>query len=133
VFDLNTSVPVKTTADYQLWERQNAFVMSILNTNIVGGRAQTFVCTHSIHSDAHAVMQEFHANYTSKGNVAALCSDFHRELSLLQLTPRYPGGPTQFIQSFQSLYLDFEDATGKTVRKLDNYLLLSLAILPSQI
>jgi hypothetical protein len=31
------------------------------------------------------------------------------------LTPRYPDGPTQFIQTFQSLYLDLEDATGKAV------------------
>jgi hypothetical protein len=62
VFDLDTTVPVKTTADYQLWERQNAFVMSMLNTNIVGGQAQTIVCTHSIDGDAHAVMQEFHAH-----------------------------------------------------------------------
>jgi hypothetical protein len=84
VFDLNTTVPVKTTVDYQLWERQNA----MLNTNIVGGQAQTIVCTHSIDGDTHAVMQEFHAQYASKGNVTALCSDFHRELSLLQLTPR---------------------------------------------
>jgi hypothetical protein len=61
------------------------------------------------------VCVRFYCHYASEGNVTALRSDFHRELSLLQLTPRYPGGPTQFIQSFQSLYLDLEDATGKTV------------------
>jgi hypothetical protein len=83
--------------------------------NVVGGQAQTIVCKHSIHGDADVVMKEFHANYASKQNVSALRSGFYRELSLLQLTHRYPGGPTQFIQTFQSLYLDLEDATGNTV------------------
>jgi hypothetical protein len=129
VFDLDTIVPVKTTADYQLWERQNAFVTSMLNTNIVGGQAQTIVRTHSIDGDAHAVMQEFHAHYASKGNFTALCSDFHCELSLLQLTPRYPGGPTQFIQIFQSLYLDLEDATGKTVNDEEKVGQLSASVI----
>jgi hypothetical protein len=129
VFDLDTTVPVKTAADYQLWECQNAFVMSMLNTNIVGGQAQTIVRTHLIDGDAHAVMQEFHAHYASKENVTALCSDFHRELSLLQLTPRYPGGPTQFIQIFQSLYLDLEDATGKTVNDEEKVGQLSASVI----
>jgi hypothetical protein len=103
--------------------------MSMLNTNIVGGQAQTIVCTHSIDGDAHAVMQEFHAHYASKGNVTALCSDFHRELSLLQLTPPYPGGPTQFIQTFQSLYLDLEDATGKTINDEEKVGQLSASVI----
>ena len=79
MFDLETTVPLKTTADFQLWERQNAFVMSMLNNNIVGRQAQTIVRKHSIDGDAHAVMKEFHAHYASKGNVTALRSDFHRE------------------------------------------------------
>jgi hypothetical protein len=35
VADLKTAVPFKTTADYQLWEHQNAFVMSLVKTQLM--------------------------------------------------------------------------------------------------
>jgi hypothetical protein len=57
--------------------------MSMLNTNSIGGQAQAIVRKHLPDQDAYAVMQNFHAHYASKGNATALCSDFHRELSLL--------------------------------------------------
>jgi hypothetical protein len=65
VFDLEKIAPLRSTVDYQLWEHQNAFVMSMINTNIVGGQAQTIVCKHSVTGDANTVVKEFHADYAS--------------------------------------------------------------------
>jgi hypothetical protein len=60
--------------------------MSILNTSIVGGQAQSNVRKHSITGNTNAVLNESHAHPASKGNVTVLHSGFHRDLSLLHLT-----------------------------------------------
>jgi len=71
IFELETTAPLRTTVDFQLWEHQNAFVMSMLNTNIVGGQAQI----------------RFMFVMLQKEMLLLLCSHFPRGLSLLQLTP----------------------------------------------
>jgi hypothetical protein len=60
--------------------------MSMLNTSIVGGQAQSNVRKQSITGNTNAVLKESHAHPASKGKVTVLRSGFHRDLSLLHLT-----------------------------------------------
>ena len=115
IFNPSTNVPPVTTEDYCLWNLQQAFVMSVLNHCVQGGQAQAILCQYSSLGDAHNALSEIITHYTANGNISSLCTEFHCEIATLCLTPKYSGGPTCFLQDFQSLYLDLEEAMGTPV------------------
>ena len=57
-------------------------------------------------------MHSLITHYTADDNISSLRTEFHHEIATLHLTPKYLGGPTHFLQDFQSLYLDLEEAMG---------------------
>jgi hypothetical protein len=115
IFDLNALIPAENSEDMNLWKRQEAFVMSMLYTNVTGGQAQTIVCQHATTGSAHQVIHDLHNHYAAKGNVTALRSGFYCELAMMKLDCNYPGGPTKFLQEFQMLYLDLEESTATVI------------------
>ena len=43
IFDSNTTIPDENTEDFNLWNKQQAYVMSMLNTAVSGGHAHTII------------------------------------------------------------------------------------------
>lgn len=111
IFDPKGVVPDRATEDFRLWERQQAYVMSVLTQAITGGQALTILRRHTLEGDAHQVLVDVHDYYTDKGNISTLRAEFHRDLAVLRMNRTYSGGPTKFLSDFQTMYLDLEEAT----------------------
>ena len=111
VFEETTIIPALETEDFRLWEKQQAFVMSVLNSSITQGQAHTILRRYADEGNAHQVLLDIYHHYTADGNISTLRTDFHRAIAQMQLTTKTPGGATKFLQEFQSMYLDLEEAT----------------------
>ena len=52
IFDSNTTIPDENTEVFNLWNKQQAYVMSMLNTAVSGGQAHTIIRVHTTNGDA---------------------------------------------------------------------------------
>ena len=57
IFDRNTTIPNKNTEDFNLWNKQQAYVMSMFNTAISGGQAHTIIRSHATNGDSWSAIK----------------------------------------------------------------------------
>ena len=128
IFDPHTIVPDPSMEDFRLWNMQQAYVMSVLTYTLSAGQALTVLRKYSSLGDAHDALKEIHDHYTAKGNISTLRSEFHRDISMMKMSKDYIGGPSKFLVDFQTLYLDLEEATGRTVNEGEKVRQLTAAV-----
>jgi len=115
IMEESMTTPSSGTIDEMLFNEQNTWFYNMLTQRVKGGQALIIVRKHEIERDGRAAYREMHSYYERDSNIVAIRTECQRVLANLRLTDDYPGGPGKFFEKFQSVYLDLEQATQKTV------------------